>query len=176
MVKIRHMANTFRKVYKKTGNSGTSSDYQLVGNIGVNGVELDVMKGASSSAAGEIGLVPKPASGQENSLLVGDGTWKQLNDVTKIVNLVDTGEITQTELTYNVDCTGYKFILVILFRFSAPCMTQLIPDVLLFKFSRCILTLSEGVAIEVYFGETGQDVRIVSSKFDHYGIGVYGIK
>ena len=56
------MANTFRKVYKKTGNSGTSSDYQLVGNIGVNGVELDIMKGATSSADGEIGLVPKPTS------------------------------------------------------------------------------------------------------------------
>ena len=68
------MANTFRKVYKKTGNSGTSSDYQLVGNIGVNGVELDIMKGASSSISGEIGLVPKPLSGQENSLLVWSAT------------------------------------------------------------------------------------------------------
>ena len=57
------MANTFRKVYKKTGNLGTSSDYQLVGNIGVNGVELDIMKGASYSTAGEIGLVPKPTTG-----------------------------------------------------------------------------------------------------------------
>ena len=41
------MANTFRKVYKKTGNSGSAADYQLVGNIGVNGVELDIMKGIS---------------------------------------------------------------------------------------------------------------------------------
>ena len=170
------MANTFRKVYKKTGNSGTSSDYQLVGNIGVNGVELNIMKGASSSISGEIGLVPKPLSGQENSLLVGDGTWKQLSDVTKIVTLVDTGEITQAELTYDVDCTGYKFILIILTRFSAPCITQLIPDVLLFKFSRCILTLSESVAIEVYFSETGDNVRIVSGAFDHYTIAVFGIK
>lgn len=170
------MANTFRKIYKKTGNNGNDNDYQLIANVGVNGVDLDIMKGASSSTAGEIGLVPKPASGQENSLLVGDGTWKQLNDVAKIVRLVDTGEITQTELTYNVDCTGYKFILIILSRFTAPCMTQLIPDVILFNFSRCILTLSEGVTFEVYFGETGQDVRIVSSKFDHYIIGVYGIK
>ena len=53
------MANTFRKIYKKTGNSGTSSDYTLVGTVGVNGVELAVMKGASSSSNGEIGLVPK---------------------------------------------------------------------------------------------------------------------
>ena len=53
------LANTFRKIYKKTGSSGTSSDYQLVGNVGVNGVELDIMQGASSSVDGEIGLVPK---------------------------------------------------------------------------------------------------------------------
>ena len=76
MVKIRHMANTFRKIYKKTGNSGSSSDYELVGNIGVNGVELDIMQGASSGADGEIGLVPKPTSGQQNMVLTGDGDWK----------------------------------------------------------------------------------------------------
>ena len=69
------MANTFRKIYKKTGSSGTSSDYQLVGNVGVNGVELDIMKGSSSSAAGEIGLVPKPAAGSSNRYLRCDGTW-----------------------------------------------------------------------------------------------------
>ena len=54
------MANTFRKIYKRTGSSGTAADYQLVGNVGVNGVELDIMKGATSSSSGEIGLVPKP--------------------------------------------------------------------------------------------------------------------
>ena len=60
MVKIRHMANTFRKIYKKTGSSGTSSDYELTGVVGVNGVELDIMKGATLESDGEIGLVPKP--------------------------------------------------------------------------------------------------------------------
>ena len=52
------MANTFRKIYKRTGSSGTAADYQLVGNVGVDGVELDIMKGASSSTDGELGLVP----------------------------------------------------------------------------------------------------------------------
>ena len=75
MVKIRHMANTFRKIYKKTGNSGSSSDYQLVGNVGVNGVELDIMKGATSSTDGEIGLVPKPTSSDIKMVLKSDGTW-----------------------------------------------------------------------------------------------------
>ena len=53
------MANTFHEVYKKTG----TNSYQLVGNVGVNGVKLDIMKGASSDTVGEIGLVPKPLIG-----------------------------------------------------------------------------------------------------------------
>lgn len=36
---------------------------------------VDVMKGASSSAAGASGLVPAPASGKQSSFLRGDGTW-----------------------------------------------------------------------------------------------------
>ena len=67
------MANTFRKIYKKTGNSGSSSDYQLVGNVGVNGVELDIMKGATLSSEGEIGLVPKPPILEDEDAI--DGKW-----------------------------------------------------------------------------------------------------
>ena len=74
------MANTFRNVYKKTGNSGSTSDYQLVGNVGVNGVELDIMKGASSSTDGELGLVPKPIKGQQDYFLTGSGNWKNPAD------------------------------------------------------------------------------------------------
>ena len=78
------MANTFRKIYKKTGSSGTSSDYILVGNVGVNGVELDVMKGATLESNGEIGLVPKPPKitdedelngGWYAKYLASDGKW-----------------------------------------------------------------------------------------------------
>ena len=73
------MANTFRKIYKKTGNSGSASDYQLVGNIGVNGVELDIMKGASSSVDGQIGLVPKPTAGSAERYLSANGTFKEID-------------------------------------------------------------------------------------------------
>ena len=75
------MANTFRKVYKKTGNSGNDSDYQLIANVGVNGVDLDIMKGATSSVDGELGLVPKPLKGQENFILTGDGVWNQIDSI-----------------------------------------------------------------------------------------------
>ena len=94
------MANTFRKIYKKTGSSGTSSDYQLVGNVGVNGVELDIMKGSSSSAAGEIGLVPKPAAGSSNRYLRCDGTWSVPPDTNTTYKLSDFG-ITATATEIN---------------------------------------------------------------------------
>lgn len=73
------MANTFRKVYKKTGNNGNESDYQLIANVGVNGVDLDIMKGASTLTAGEIGLVPKASIGKSNRYLSSDGTWKTIS-------------------------------------------------------------------------------------------------
>lgn len=69
------MANTFRKIYKRTGSSGTAADYQLVGNIGVDGVELDIMKGASSSTDGELGLVPKPTKEKYKFFLRASGIW-----------------------------------------------------------------------------------------------------
>lgn len=85
------MANTFRKVYKKTGNSGSSSDYQLVGNIGVNGVELDIMKGATSSSAGEIGLVPKPSAGSSERYLSANGTFKEIDGYSQLK--ADVGDL-----------------------------------------------------------------------------------
>ena len=77
------MANTFRKIYKKTGSSGSSSDYTLVGNVGVDGVELDIMKSATSEANGEIGLVPRPLAGQEKYLLQGNGQFDSVDNIIK---------------------------------------------------------------------------------------------
>ena len=86
------MANTFRKIYKKTGSTGTSSDYQLVGNVGVDGVELDLMKGASSSSDGEIGLVPKPLKTQQDYLLSGSGVWVSQNDLLGSTDISSIGD------------------------------------------------------------------------------------
>ena len=96
------MANTFRKVYKKTGNNGNESDYQLIANVGVNGVDLDIMKGASILTAGEIGLVPKPVSGKSNRYLSSDGTWKTIsyNNVPKTaINIPPTSHKKINSLT-----------------------------------------------------------------------------
>ena len=90
------MANTFRKVYKKTGNNGNDSDYQLIANVGVNGVDLDIMKGASEEADGELGLVPKPVAGNFNRYLASDGTWKTISYCSNIDD-----DITPKSLPYN---------------------------------------------------------------------------
>ena len=108
------MANTFRKIYKKTGSSGTSSDYQLVGNVGVDGVELDIMKGATTEADGELGLVPKPTAGQENYLLSGGGIWipfSQLlgdNDISEIGDGTVTGAIVKLDRLHSYQGSDFE--------------------------------------------------------------------
>ena len=103
---MNKLTNTFRKIYKKTGNSGTSGDYQLVGNVGVNGVELDIMKGATSSSNGEIGLVPKPTSGQENYILTGDGLWKNIDTLLSSSDKIDN---LNNEITYKIKWKDVRF-------------------------------------------------------------------
>ena len=76
--------NSFRNLYKKTGNSGDVSDYELVSTVGVDGVKLAILQGASESTDGEIGLVPKPLKGQEKYILTGDGTWTNPNTLVSI--------------------------------------------------------------------------------------------
>ena len=100
------MANTFRKIYKKTGNSGSSGDYQLVGNVGVNGVELDIMKGATNSVDGELGLVPKPVAGQENYILTGDGLWKNIDTLLSNSDKIDD---LNNEITYKIKWKEVRF-------------------------------------------------------------------
>lgn len=58
-------------------------------------IVVDVMKGATSTKAGEAGLVPAPKAGEENSFLKGDGTWTEISEITdverqSIANLVTT--------------------------------------------------------------------------------------
>lgn len=61
-----------------TGGSGTVTDVK-VDNVSVvdqNGVaNIDTMTGAGASEAGAKGLVPAPASGDNEKFLKGDGTW-----------------------------------------------------------------------------------------------------
>lgn len=53
------------------------------------------MEGATSSANGVSGLVPRPASGDQNKVLKGDGTWGTIID--------DTSGEGDTESTWSAD-------------------------------------------------------------------------
>ena len=83
--------STFNKIYKKVANNGDSNDYQVVGQVGVNGVPLDIMKGASSSADGEIGLIPKPTKGEQGKYLRADGTWQTPPDTNSTYDVFTGG-------------------------------------------------------------------------------------
>ena len=97
---MKNVANTFRKIYKKTGNSGSDADYELIANVGVNGIDLDIMKGATTKADGEIGLVPKPSAGTINRYLRCDGTWAVPPDTNTTYDLSSFG-ITATAAEIN---------------------------------------------------------------------------
>lgn len=95
--------STFKKIYKKVANNGDSNDYQEVGTVGVNGVNLDIMKGASSSVDGEIGLVPKPTKGHQNQYLRADGTWQtppDTNTTYSVFNGTNDGLVPKTDKSY----------------------------------------------------------------------------
>ena len=146
------MANTFQKVYKKTGNNGSPSDYSLVGNVGVNGVELDIMKGATIDSEGEIGLVPKPPI-LENDREEADG-WN-----TKF--LASTGEW--------VKPTPFDGIWNALYVYSANVLTD--PDNIVGDFSRRII--SQGVASNnnsfyITFSAYGTDDWVQLLQFQFY--------
>lgn len=57
--------------YQLTNKDITNTNYTVV---------IPLMGGATSSKAGEIGLVPKPAANQQGRFLRGDGTWAVPND------------------------------------------------------------------------------------------------
>ena len=54
--------------------------------------------GATSSAAGAHGLVPAPAAGEQNDILIGDATWMVLNSAAPITvnNTIEGGKKTRT--------------------------------------------------------------------------------
>lgn len=56
----------------------------------VDNTKPDVMKGATVSTAGNAGLVPAPAAGNNNKFLRGDGTWQIAGEVTGVKGDAET--------------------------------------------------------------------------------------
>lgn len=78
---MNYMADIINKFYRKIANNGNDSGYGLVGTIGVNGIELDILQGCTESTNGQQGLVPAPSAGYQNRILTGDATWKTINNL-----------------------------------------------------------------------------------------------
>lgn len=73
------MSNTFSKLQKRIENSDGTYTFEPLSYVGVEDVPLGVMKGASSSSDGEIGLVPKPTKGNQNKFLSASGEWLSIS-------------------------------------------------------------------------------------------------
>lgn len=56
----------------------------------VDNTKPEVMKGATTSTAGNAGLVPAPAAGNHNKFLRGDGTWQIAGEVTGVKGNAET--------------------------------------------------------------------------------------
>lgn len=56
----------------------------------VDNTKPEVMKGATTSTAGNAGLVPAPAAGNDNKFLRGDGTWQIAGEVTGVKGDAET--------------------------------------------------------------------------------------
>lgn len=91
------------------GGAGTVIDVQ-VDNVSVvtSGVaNIDTMTGAGVSAAGSKGLVPAPASGDNEKFLRGDGTWQTVSGGGTTVVANPSGTATDTLNKVQIDNTIY---------------------------------------------------------------------
>ncbi len=82
--------------------AATSSNYTTIrAKWNIIQSNIDLMKGATASAAGGMGLVPSPAAGENDEFLRGDGTWQPvITGVTAGNGLTDGG--TSGAVTVNV--------------------------------------------------------------------------
>lgn len=84
----------FNKVYKKVANNGNSSDYALVGQVGVDGNPLDIYKLNQDPTKNTPGLIPslnKKVTDLANSTdtsryFLGTGGWHYIENVSNYDN------------------------------------------------------------------------------------------
>ena len=85
----------------------------------VDNTRPEVMKGATASTSGNVGLVPAPAAGNQNKFLRGDGTWQVAGEVTGVKGNAEgsyrTGNVNLTcanigaaEINHNHDTSYLK--------------------------------------------------------------------
>lgn len=73
-----------------TTTQAITFDGSSVVSFDVDNTKPEVMKGATTSAAGNAGLVPAPAAGNHNKFLRGDGTWQIAGEVMGVKGNAET--------------------------------------------------------------------------------------
>jgi hypothetical protein len=99
--------------YDKVGGSGAyiESISQTNGQISVT--TGSIMKGATSSLAGTVGLVPVPDAGKQSSFLRGDGTWATPSNTipsAHCTTAADTAAKTATYTYYTATANRYVYV------------------------------------------------------------------
>lgn len=100
------MSNTFSKLQKRIENSDGTYTFEPLSYVGIDDVPLGVMKGASSSSDGEIGLVPKPTKGNQNKFLSASGEWLSISASNGTVD-IPTYDGTNNGLVPKTDKSSY---------------------------------------------------------------------
>ena len=86
-------ANTTKIQAIETLNAFNECDTNIL-DQGTNNIIQGKFGGASSSAAGSAGLVPKPAAGDQTKYLKADGTWSTVSGGSGSTNLTNTANAT----------------------------------------------------------------------------------
>ena len=92
-------------VYSDLNKFKIGDGVTLVGALPFATSDISDFVGATSSTAGEHGLVPAPQAGDEGKYLKGDGTWGEvsLGQSKYKTSIVGDGETTQFTITHNLD-------------------------------------------------------------------------
>ena len=122
---VKKMSTVINKFYRKIANNGNDGDYELVGEIGVEGVPLNIMQGATSSADGKLGLVPSPNITNYYHILRGNGRWDSLTSLLSYYNYIEPESITlrgenedtlQFSLSSGYDLIDFAFISISFYK------------------------------------------------------------
>ena len=109
IAEVQNSDGTTTKIYQRDG--GLVDDVKVDGTSVVTNkiANINTMTGAGASAAGAKGLVPAPASGDNNKFLRGDGTWvgaiptSQKGAANGVAELGNDGKVPSAQLPSYVD-------------------------------------------------------------------------
>lgn len=134
--------------------------------------DVPEMQGATTSAQGEKGLVPRPVAGDDDKFLRGDGTWADVASASVATDSTLTGDgRVGTELGVNLTTEGNRIRACVLTGFIAAAGTIGAADTILQAFQKTEYRLALNDA-KVSFPGFGTS-HVTAAYGDHTHSGVY---